>query len=100
MGIKQIVLTLAGILMVAGVVVAGLIGWMVFQPSSYAFAPGAPVELVAYKGPSPTGTPAELANANAAAKGAYIARMADCEACHTAKGGAPFAGGRDFVLPF
>jgi mono/diheme cytochrome c family protein len=26
--------------------------------------------------------------------------MGDCEACHTAKGGAPFAGGRPFVLPF
>ena len=26
--------------------------------------------------------------------------MADCAACHTANGGAPFAGGRAFVLPF
>jgi mono/diheme cytochrome c family protein len=26
--------------------------------------------------------------------------MADCEACHTAKGGIPFAGGRAFVLPY
>ncbi len=26
--------------------------------------------------------------------------MADCAACHTAKGGEPFAGGRPFVLPF
>jgi mono/diheme cytochrome c family protein len=100
MGIKQIVLALAAIAVVVGVVVAGVIGWMVFQPEPYAFATGTPVELIAYKGPSPTGIPAELANANAAAKGAYIAHMADCEACHTAKDGAPFAGGRAFVLPF
>ena len=29
-----------------------------------------------------------------------ITRMSDCEGCHTAKGGQPFAGGRPFVLPF
>lgn len=100
MRIKPIVLTLAGIVVVAGATVAGLIGWMVFQPGPYAFATGASVELTAYLGTSPTGTPAELANADAAATGAYIAHMADCAACHTAKGGAPFAGGRAFVLPF
>jgi mono/diheme cytochrome c family protein len=49
---------------------------------------------------STAGIPAELANADAATKGAYIARMADCAACHTAKGGIPFAGGRAFTLPF
>ena len=46
------------------------------------------------------GTPPELANADAIARGAYIARMADCAACHTARGGVPFTGGRAFVLPF
>ncbi len=100
MRIKPIVLTLAGIVVVAGAAAAGVVGWMVFQPGPYAFAAGAPVELAAYHGPSPTGVPAGLANADALTKGAYIARMADCEACHTAKGGAPFAGGRPFVLPF
>ena len=100
MRIKSIVLTLAGIVVVAGAVAAGVVGWMVFQPGAYGFAGGTPVELATYKGPSPTGVPAELASADAATKGAYIARMGDCEACHTAKGGEPFAGGRAFVLPF
>ena len=100
MRLKPILLTLAGIALVAGAAAAGVVGWMVFQPSSYGFAAGTPVELAAYKGPAPTGAPAELANANTAARGAYIANMADCEACHTAKGGTPFAGGRAFVLPF
>jgi len=100
MRIKPIVLTLVGIAVVAGVVVAGVVGWMVFQPGPYSFATGKPVELAAYHGPSPVGAPPELANADAAAKGAYIVRMADCEACHTAKGGVPFAGGRAFELPF
>jgi mono/diheme cytochrome c family protein len=100
MRIKPIMLTLAGIAVVAGLAVAGVIGWMVFQPGPYAFATGTPVDLAAYQGSSPTGTPAELNNADASAKGAYIIRMADCAACHTAKGGTPFAGGRAFVLPF
>ena len=33
-------------------------------------------------------------------RGEYLTRAADCEACHTAKGGAPFAGGLAFKLPF
>jgi mono/diheme cytochrome c family protein len=97
---KPIVLALAAIAVVAGVVAAGVVGWMVFQPGPYGFAAGTQVELAAYHGPSPVGTPAELANADAATKGAYIVHMADCAACHTAKGGVPFAGGRAFVLPF
>ena len=100
MRIKPIALTLAGIAIVAGAAAAGVVGWMVFQPSPYAFATGTPVGLAAYHGPSPTGVPAELVNADAVTKGAYIARIADCEACHTVKGGTPFAGGRAFVLPF
>jgi mono/diheme cytochrome c family protein len=101
MHLKPIVLALVGIAVIVGVAAAGVVGWMVFQPGPYAFATGRPVELTGYRdGPSPTGIPAELTNADATAKGAYIARMADCAACHTAKGGVPFAGGRAFVLPF
>ena len=33
-------------------------------------------------------------------RGRYLTRMADCAACHTADGGAPFAGGRPFPMPF
>ncbi|MFO1087401.1 MAG: cytochrome c [Reyranellaceae bacterium] len=32
-------------------------------------------------------------------KGRYIAAAADCVACHTAEGGAPWAGGRPFEMP-
>lgn len=34
------------------------------------------------------------------ARGEYLARAADCVACHTAPGGKPFAGGLAFRLPF
>ena len=40
------------------------------------------------------------AQADLVARGEYLTRAADCEACHTAPGGQPFAGGRAFVLPF
>lgn len=33
-------------------------------------------------------------------RGRYLARAADCAACHTADGGAPLAGGRAFPMPF
>jgi len=36
----------------------------------------------------------------AADSGEYLARAADCVACHTAPGGTPYAGGRAFKLPF
>jgi mono/diheme cytochrome c family protein len=35
-----------------------------------------------------------------AVRGAYVAVAADCYACHTAKGGAPWAGGLPFATPF
>lgn len=34
------------------------------------------------------------------ARGEYLATAADCAACHTTKGGKPFAGGLAFKLPF
>ncbi len=33
-------------------------------------------------------------------QGAYLARAGNCMACHTARGGSPFAGGRGIVTPF
>jgi mono/diheme cytochrome c family protein len=34
------------------------------------------------------------------ARGAYLARAGDCAACHTARGGQPYAGGRAVDTPF
>lgn len=97
---NPLLLSLVGLAAVGGIVGLGVVGWMVFQPGPYGFARGTPVALSDYKGPSPTGIPIELAKADAATRGEYVARMADCEACHTTRGGQPFAGGRGFVLPF
>ncbi len=40
------------------------------------------------------------AQSDQVARGEYLAKAADCVACHTAPGGTPFAGGRPFKLPF
>ena len=44
-------------------------------------------------------TPA-AASAELAARGQYLARAGDCMACHTTRGGAPYAGGRAIRTPF
>jgi mono/diheme cytochrome c family protein len=43
---------------------------------------------------------AMLADPERIANGAYLARVGDCAGCHTARGGAPYAGGRSIVTPF
>ena len=43
--------------------------------------------------------PKELAQADPLKRGEYLAHAADCIACHTARGGQPYAGGFAFNLP-
>ena len=90
------------LIVVAVVVVIGLgvTAWMVTASRPLAFAGGETVTLAEYKGPSPTGVPADFTSTDPIARGQYLTRAADCQACHTAKGGAPFAGGLAFNLPF
>lgn len=46
-------------------------------------------------------TPPPLAQLDAdPERGAYLARVANCETCHTTEGGRPFAGGRRFETDF
>jgi mono/diheme cytochrome c family protein len=46
------------------------------------------------------GAAASVADAGAVARGAYLARVGNCIACHTERGGAAFAGGRAIDTPF
>jgi mono/diheme cytochrome c family protein len=93
---RPILWILAAIILIA-VVVAG---YYAFSPHPTDFAGGKRVALSAYSQGDPTGVPAELKSADIVARGEYLTRAADCAACHTAKDGTPFAGGRPFVLPF
>jgi mono/diheme cytochrome c family protein len=75
-------------------------GYIVLGPRPTDFAGGKRVPLATYHEQDPTGVPAELKSTSLIQRGEYLTRAADCVVCHTAKGGAPFAGGRAFVLPF
>lgn len=87
MKIGRMIATLVGVIVLAGIVFA-----------IYAFA------TVTHGGneqagqPVGAGVPADLPAQ--VAHGEYLARAADCEACHTAPEGQPFAGGVAFKLPF
>lgn len=51
-------------------------------------------------GPSLAGQPAATVDRALVERGAYLAAAGDCVACHTATGGAEFAGGRPLPTPF
>lgn len=86
----------------AAAVVAVLVGaygfWLVTGPGATSFAGRDTVALEDYRGADPTGVPGELAKASLLERGEYLARAADCQACHTVKGGVPFAGGLSFPI--
>jgi mono/diheme cytochrome c family protein len=63
---------------------AGAVAWLNLRDED-------PVDAVA----TPfAATPAQVA------RGAYLARIGDCAACHTDRGGAPYAGGKGIATPF
>ncbi len=45
-------------------------------------------------------SPARLSREDLIARGAYLARAGNCMACHTARGGPPYAGGLGIATPF
>jgi mono/diheme cytochrome c family protein len=94
---RRIVLIVIAALLVLG---AGVFAWIAFGPGAMDFAGGRTVALRDYKGSAPTGVPADFTSTDPIARGQYLTRAADCQACHTAKGGTPFAGGLAFKLPF
>jgi mono/diheme cytochrome c family protein len=87
---------------VAVIVILGLIAWfgLVSEPGPMAFAGGKRIPLADYRGADPTGVPASLAGASPVVRGEYLARAADCGACHTTASGKPFAGGLAIRTPF
>jgi mono/diheme cytochrome c family protein len=78
----------------------GFAGWLFLGRDPMSFAGGSRVALEDYKGGDITGVPAQLAGADLVKRGAYLIHAADCQACHTAPGGTPFAGGFAFNMPF
>jgi mono/diheme cytochrome c family protein len=95
-GGARILLSLAVIVLVA----IGVAIWIIRGPGPLAFADGPKVALADYRGASPAGVPASLAQASIVERGEYLAKAADCMVCHTTQGGKEYAGGLGFKLPF
>jgi mono/diheme cytochrome c family protein len=73
---------------VAGIIVTGIVAcalYVVYDSSMHA---------------EDKGTPSGPVTSELIARGEYLARAADCAACHNAPNGKPFAGGLPFKLPF
>jgi mono/diheme cytochrome c family protein len=88
----------------AGIIVigAGYAIWLIGGPGATDFASGKRLSL-SQSGAAranPSGVPPELANADLVTRGQYLARAADCSACHTTAKGQAYSGGLGFVLPF
>ena len=81
-------------------VTGGYAGWLLLGRDPISFAAGSTVALSDYKGGDVAGVPIQLAGADLVKRGEYLTHAADCQACHTAPGGKPFAGGVAFNMPF
>jgi len=81
-------------------IVAAVFAWRKFNIGPLAFAEGSTVALADYRAADPTGVPADLKNNDVVKRGEYLARAADCRACHTLSRDRLYAGGLAFVLPF
>jgi mono/diheme cytochrome c family protein len=81
-------------------ILAAFSAWKALNPGPMAFAGGSAVALADYRAGDPTGAPPDLANADVVKRGEYLARAADCRACHTVSRDRLYAGGLPFVLPF
>ncbi|MGA9500974.1 MAG: cytochrome c [Pseudolabrys sp.] len=82
------------------IVAISVFAWRTFARGPLAFAGGSTVALADYHEANPTGVPAGLTKADIVKRGEYLAKAADCMVCHTAPGGADYAGGLAFPLPF
>jgi mono/diheme cytochrome c family protein len=84
-----------GVLVVIGLAV---LAWAAIRPGPMDFA--GPTVPLSEHSDDPTGVPADFEGSSLMARGRYLADAADCLACHTAEGGAAFAGGRAFETAY
>lgn len=83
---KRWIVGAAGVLLLA---VIGVAAWL-FVPARAPQVSAAQVQAEAVK----------LRDPALIAHGEYLAKLGDCAACHTTRGGAPYAGGRPLTTPF
>lgn len=82
---------LRGLMLLAAALLAACIGFILLVA----------IELVAPRADSiGANSQNDLKNTTRIEQGAYLAVLGNCAACHTARGGAPFAGGKAIHTPF
>ncbi len=65
------------------------------------FAGTVTIELIAFRAMDMSGSgPKDLKNTTTVERGAYLATLGNCAACHTDRGGAAYAGGKAIHTPF
>ncbi|CAL8481256.1 cytochrome c [Caballeronia sp. S22] len=91
---RRVGIVLAVLVVLALLVLGGLVAWRSAQRNVSADDPDLLKRVVEY------GEADGSAQTDPVRRGLYLARAGDCIACHTAKGGAPFAGGLGLNTPF
>ncbi len=81
---RRILTRIALVFLVCAVLLLALVGWQLMAPALPPVAEG--------EQPTPS--------AGQVARGAYLASAGNCMACHTARGGEPYAGGHVVNTPF
>ncbi|MES1154160.1 MAG: cytochrome c, partial [Rhodanobacter sp.] len=81
---------LLGLLLPIALLVVLVLGWVLFGGSGSQPTPPAASKVAA----------TTLRDPALIAKGEYLATVGDCGGCHTAQGGARYAGGRSLATPF
>lgn len=82
------------------VLVGGVIGFGVLAATVIALNLRGEGDLSAEIAATPAPASGWQAGAEPVARGAYLAHAGNCMACHTARGGEPYAGGRGIDTPF
>jgi mono/diheme cytochrome c family protein len=89
----------AGLL--GGTALIATLAWHGIRPAAaQASSPAATPAAAAAPGAGGDSTSASAPGRSLVDRGRYLAEAGDCIACHTAKGGQPFAGGRAVPTPF
>ncbi|KKB64154.1 alcohol dehydrogenase [Robbsia andropogonis] len=93
-GAARIGIVIFILIILAAVILGGLIAWRSHQRAN------APVDTALLDQITQYGANDGSKEADPIKRGLYLAQAGDCIACHTAKGGKPFAGGLGLNTPF
>lgn len=86
---KPLTRWIVALTLLVALTVTAVVGWLVWAPTP----PSGTADVT-------LPTSGQPATQDLLQRGAYLARLGNCAQCHTAPGGAPYAGGRGIATPF